>query len=267
MSELISFDDFCAEVCEEPLSPAWQTFYAAVDGRELTSEESLLFERCAGRPYVARSHRTAVAICGRNSQKTWSSLKRSVYRAVFDTSFITIRRGERPAVIFFAQDLRVGGEAMAYAKSLFQRPLLRAEVIDERASELFLRNGVIIRILPASVRSPRGWRIFDANLDEASMYETDTGSSNQDVLILQSVGPAMSLFGDVAETRIISTPWRREGAVWEYFQRRNEHLDAIVWQADTVTMNPSFPVEEINRARREFRAGICGARISRRVHE
>ena len=96
----------------------------------------------------------------------------------------------------------------------------------------------------------RGPTLAAAICDEIGFWATDATAAYRDVEVLEALKPALSTTD--GPLICLSSPWRREGALWNAYDRyHGAPSDGVLaWHASTRTMNPSFPVEVIERAER-----------------
>jgi len=118
----------------------------------------------------------------------------------------------------------------------------------ETADTIDLSNRVSIEIHTASFRSVRGYTVVAALCDEIAYWPTDDGA-NPDSEILAALRPAMATIPG-ALLLCVSSPYARRGAMWEAYRDHygNDHSPALVWQADTRTMNPTVPARVVDEA-------------------
>ena len=112
--------------------------------------------------------------------------------------------------------------------------LLRAET----QSGIALATGTEVEIMPAAQASVRGRTFAAVVCDEIAHWWTKPEAAYQDVEVLRAVRPGLAT--TEGPLWCLSTPWMREGALWEahesHFGRFADGV--IVWRAPTLTMNP-----------------------------
>jgi hypothetical protein len=76
-----------------------------------------------------------------------------------------------------------------------------------------------------------------------------TKAANPDSEVLNAIGPGMATIPN-SMLLALSSPYAKRGVLWDAFRRWHgkEDAEALVWRADTRTMNPSVPQSVITRA-------------------
>lgn len=124
-----------------------------------------------------------------------------------------------------------------------------ARMLERETAEAFdLSNRVTIEVGSASFRTVRGYTIIAALLDEIAFWPSED-SAEPDYEVLNALRPGMATIPN-AKLLCASSPYARRGALWDAYRRhfnRND-ADALVWQADTRTMNPTVPQRIIDEA-------------------
>ena len=119
-------------------------------------------------------------------------------------------------------------------------PTLRRLIAGEpRADEVELTNGITISVWPCSFRSIRGISIVCGVCDEIAFWKDATTNANPASEVLKAIRPAMATF-PTAKLIKISSPFAKQGVIWEDFQARHKRDDLLVWRLDSATMNPSL---------------------------
>jgi hypothetical protein len=78
------FAAFCADVLGEPISPAWVTFYRAIEGLPLDADQQALFCAATGRSsYEPRVYPEATGLIGRRGEKTSTALKFLIWKSQY----------------------------------------------------------------------------------------------------------------------------------------------------------------------------------------
>ena len=257
MPDMPDFATFCADpqLLGEPISKPWETFYRAVEGLSLDEEGIELFRACTGRDrYEARVYAECTAICGRRSEKTSTSLKFLIWKALFagwERHGSWLRRATRTTrrlrIPLIAQDMRVVHDLKRTAEALIvDSPVVSREVADIRVSEIVFRNGISLICLPASKASVRGFTCPTALLDELAFVCIEGADDKE---LVRQVRPSMIQFGATRRLLKQSTPWQSSGVLFEEFSHRHERMDQLVWQASTALMTPRISREELERER------------------
>jgi hypothetical protein len=255
--EPVNFETFCSDpqLLGEPISRAWATFYAAVEGLPLDEEGIELFRACTGRDrYEPRTYTEATGICGRRSEKTrtackyltWKAMTAGWERQLPRSWFKRLGRFTQLLRIpLIAQDVRVGKDVKSAVEALvLDSPVLQREVADIRVSEFTFKNGVSFVVLPASKASTRGMTCPAGLLDELAWVSIEGADDRE---LVRQVKPSMIQFGDARRLLKFSTPWRASGVIYSEFSQRGERPDLLVWQASTATMTPRIAAADLER--------------------
>lgn len=208
-----------------PLSDAEQTVYAQAT------------ERDACRPQECRE---ATFICGRRSGKS-SKLGGNI--AIFEACFRKhkLAPGERGHVVVIATTKKQAAVCFSYILARLENsPTLRKLIQGEpRADEVDLTNGITIAVWPCSFRSIRGISIVCAICDEIAFWRDDVTGANPATEVLRAIRPAMATFPNAKLVKI-SSPYAKQGVVWDDWQARHKRDDVLVWRLDSATMNPTL---------------------------
>lgn len=229
---------------------AWRSFLAAMFGLPMSDDEIATYQQCTGRidPPTGELDE-AWLVVGRRGGKSLILALIAVYLATFRDWREFLVPGERGAILILATDRRQARVIFRYVRALLSEvPALAALVSREDKDEIELSNGLSILVQTATFRSVRGHSICVALLDEIAFWRTDE-SANPDAEILAAIRPAMATIPH-AKLLCASSPYARRGVL---FQAHRDHYgkdgDAkLVWQAPTLTMNPTVPQEVIDEA-------------------
>ncbi len=127
-------------------------------------------------------------------------------------------------------------------------PMLAALVADRTAEALRFKNGIDIEIHTASFRAVRGYTLVAAILDEVAYWPTDD-SANPDTETVAAIRPGMASVPGALLVGI-SSPYARRGELWRAYEH-HYGVDGdlvLVWQADTLSMNPAVEASIISAA-------------------
>ncbi|WP_407186704.1 hypothetical protein [Bradyrhizobium centrosematis] len=230
---------------------AWLIFLAALFALEMTPAQMQLYRKCTGRKKPPTSvARYAYLICGRRAGKSFILALVATFLACFFDYRPYLAPGERGTVMIVASDRRQARTILRYIRALLNQVPLLARMIERETAEGFdLDNRVTIEISTASMKSVRGYTVVAALLDEAAFFTTDEGSASPDAEIVKAIKPAMSTIPN-AMLLVASSPYAKRGILYEAYRDHfgKDGDPALVWQADTRTMNPSVPQSEIDEA-------------------
>jgi hypothetical protein len=229
---------------------AWRAFLAALFGLPLSAEQLKLYRQCAGRDAsVTSPTREAWLVCGRRSGKSFVLAVVAVFLACFRDWRRYLGPGERCTVMIVAADRRQARVIMRYCRGLLKAvPMLERVIEGETRESLDLRHRVTIEVHTASFRSTRGYAICAALLDELAFWRQEE-STDPDTEIIAAIRPAMATITG-AMLLCASSPYARRGALWDAHKRHFAKAGdpVLVWQAPTITMNPTVPAHVITAA-------------------
>jgi hypothetical protein len=230
----------------DALGPAQVTALKALYGEPLTDDELALYRLATEREaYLPREYREASFICGRRSGKS-SKLAGNiaVYEAVFRQH--NFARGERGHVVVIATTTKQPAVVYDYILARLEgSPTLRRLIAGEpRADEVELTNGITISVWPCSFRSIRGISIVCAICDEIAFWKDAETNANPASEVLKAIRPAMATFPNAKLVKI-SSPFAKQGVIWDDFQARHKRDDLLVWRLDSLTMNTSLDAQFI----------------------
>jgi hypothetical protein len=228
---------------------AWLTFIAALFGLGIGGDEIKLFKDCTGRTAApASGFREAWLVCGRRSGKSFVLALIATYLACFCNYRQYLVPGEYATVLVVAADRRQARIILGYIGGMLRGiPMLARMMAAETKESFELNNGVRIEISTASFRSVRGYALAAFLADELAFWRSDD-SASPDFEVLRAVRPAM-LTIPTAMLLCASSPYARRGALYEAFKQHygKDDAPALVWRADTLTMNPTVSKREIEK--------------------
>ena len=240
----------------------WLVFLAALFGLPLDAEGEALFRKATGRSVYdppPGGWREVVAIVGRQAGKTRVGASIVAYGAAMAPP---TRDGDRYALLL-AQDHRSAMRAaFSYLRSTFEASaLLRQMIVADTSDTLTLSNGVRLAAYPCRPASVRGLRAVVAVLDELAYFTSGEGYAT-DVEMLRAIRPTLATTD--GRLVILSSPYGQSGSLWELHKRHYARDDApvLVWQADAPTMNPTLPLDYLERMREDdpeaYRSEVLG---------
>jgi hypothetical protein len=217
----------------------------------LDAAELALFQKCTARGSPSPSGYLEVTlVCGRRGGKSLILALIAAYLGAFFNWAPYLTAGERASVVIIATDRRQATVIFKYLRAFLSVPLLNGMIERETADTIDLDNGVTIEIQTASHRGIRGRTICAALCDELAFWRTsDDNSANPDTEILAALRPAMATIPKAMLLKA-SSPYARRGALWNDHRRHHgkDESSMLIWQADTLTMNPSVPQSVIDAA-------------------
>jgi hypothetical protein len=225
----------------------WSAFLAACFGLPLTPSQLETFTACTERANAPQQRADeAWVICGRRSGKSRTAALVAAYLAALAKTD-TLAPGEFGTVLVCAVDRTQAKVVFEYIRALLTEiPALRPLVVSETAERIELRHRVRIEVRSSSYRRVRGVTLLAAILDEVAFLR-DEASALPDVELYRALKPALATTGGLILG--ISSPWAQRGLLWSKYRRHyGQDGDVLVWQADSVTMNPGLSVQLVEEA-------------------
>ncbi len=231
-----------------PSRATWRAFWKAADGLPLDETELASFRRHTGRQTAPTSPAAECWIpAGRRAGKSEQMVERATWRAIsFDRR--PLQPGEVGVIPLIASDRAQARNSLGYLKGLAALPLVAPYVQRVLRDSVEFRTGVVVQVHTASFRATRGYTMVDAILEECAFYAAED-SANPDEEIANAIRPALIT---VPGSRLygISSPYARRGILWSAYEQHfgRDDSDVLVWNADTLSLNPTVSVREIERA-------------------
>jgi hypothetical protein len=218
----------------------WLTVLKAALDRDLDDGELTTFRTVAGdRSPPAHRVRELWAVCGRRSGKSRMAAATAVYLALFTKH--RLAAGERGMALVIAGTREQASIVFGYVRGFLEAaPTLRREVVAWRATEVELRNGIVIGVHANSYRSVRGRTLVACIFDEVSYWRDETTAS-PDTETYTAVLPSLATTGGMLIG--ISTPYRKTGLL---YQKYRDHFgdvdsdDVLVVQGASKVFNPTL---------------------------
>jgi len=228
---------------------AWLVVLRTLFGLPMDDAADLaLFNQCTGLTAPpAEGTRESAIVAGRRSGKSFISAVVAVYLACFRDWTSCLSPGERGMIFIIATDRNQAGIIRRYIGGILSAsPVLSRMIERETQDEIHLRNRTTIGIKTASFRTIRGYTVLCAILEETAFWRSEE-SANPDREVLQALRPALSTTGGYLI--LISTPYSRRGILWELHKKNyGQPGRTLVWQAPSVTMNPTLDPAVIEAA-------------------
>lgn len=256
--DLMDSPSFFAKWFQGSTWATWRTFLRSLSGRPLSAEERTVYQNCTGRSYAPTGtawslFREVYAICGRGAGKSIISAMLAVsqaVRAIVEKLTDRLGPGEVLTVMVVASELRQARVVFRFIQGFVDAtPLLKKRVTRQTQSAIEFVDRLVIEVHVASFRSTRGYSILCAIFDELAFFPNAENAANQDVEILNAVRPGLARVpGSLLIA--ISSPWGRRGALWTAYDRYFGKDDGrvLVWQADSLMMNPTLDPAAIEAA-------------------
>jgi Terminase large subunit, ATPase domain len=228
------------------LSVAQRTILRATYGLSLNEAELAFYRRATGREeYIPREHDELSVVAGRQSGKTSRiAALIAVYEAFRDHGLPPDQRGY---VFVIATAMKQAKIAFNFIKKYIHgSPTLKSLVLNTTRDEIELRNGVVIACRPCSYAAVRGYPVICVICDEMAFWCHEETAANPEREVIEALRPGMATLYNTKLVKI-STPFRKEGILYDEFQQRNE-LEHLVWQVTTEEMNPAVTKQFLDKA-------------------
>jgi phage terminase large subunit-like protein len=189
---------------------------------------------------------------GRRSGKTVMASILGTYNACVEDYSGFLRPGERRYVVCVATTLDQSRIALRTMRELITgSPMLRPLLVSDSSDELELTTGAVIRAIPCSARAGRGLPISCLILDELGHFVTTDEGNAAGARVLAAMAPSVAQFGTRGHIIALSTPYAKQGAFWDLWQRATsgEHADMWAVHAPTWEVNPTIPEAWFERQR------------------
>lgn len=192
-------------------------------------------------------------IAGRGSGK---SMIAALLACAFASREYPRAPGEFIYVGVFGPDRRQAGITFRYILGLLRSvPELDQLIVNETKESVELAGGVVLEVVTASTAAPRGRAYALAIIEEAAFLPTED-AADPDTELLRAVRPALARVPGSLLV-VIGTPYAMRGELyrawrdWFNLPAAEKPADRLVVAADTLTLNPTFSREEIERAWRD----------------
>ena len=198
---------------------------------------------------------TALFLTGRRSGKSRIAAVIGAFEAVLAGHEKKLSKGEKGIVSIIAPTRRQSQIVRGYLRSIFESPMLAAEVVRETGEGFDLRNGVSIEILTGDWRSTRGFTLVACVIDEACFFGLEAEAKvRSDTELITAIRPGLATVK--GKLICISSPYAKKG--WAYSQWKkgfgNDKSKTLVWNCPSRTMNPTLPQSIVDEAMEEDRA-------------
>ena len=228
----------------------WLTTLRAAAGLPLDDQQTQsLAAVSGGRAAPTRRVRELWAVVGRGGGKSRMAAACAVHSALLQQHKLS--PGEIGFILVLSPTTQQAKVVFGYCMGFIeQSPVLHQELASVTASEIRLRNGVVIGTHPNSFRSVRGRSLLAVIFDEVSFWR-DESSALPDLEAYRAVLPSLIRTG--GQLIGISTPYRKFGLL---FQKHKDHFgiasdDVLVVQGSSTQFNPMLSEGDIARAMRD----------------
>ena len=170
-------------------------------------------------PYVPQEYNRLVAVLGRRSGKTDKIVGTgAAYEITLGGHREYVRPGQEYKCLFFAQSKGDAQTNMQFIRmALEDSPLLSKQIREAIATEIRMKDGMVIEPVPVGKAVGRGHAVPVVIMDEAAFWYTAEDAANPDFEVLRAVSYSQLQFPN-PKIFIPSTPWAEQGILWQGFQ-------------------------------------------------
>lgn len=254
---------------------SWRVIWKVRSGMSLDKKELKFFHKISGgiRYRRGKMPKNVCGIFGRKSAKSTMGVgMENAYDGLrFDPSILA--PGEEARSLIICPNFRTSLIDIKFVEGLIENHEALAEHLisrkqTEQIAELVLSNGLTISLMPVTSVTGRGPSTKKLSIDEGA-YMKQRGQFC-DKKVFEDARPGMIRFGDQAEYGIWSSPGRKRGLVWEYYEKYwgVENDEVLCLKAASRDMNPTLSQAFIDKellargeayVRREFYAEFTDA--------
>jgi hypothetical protein len=226
----------------------WRSFWKGVYALPMSPEELAVYQKHTKRETPPQAQVAEAWMCiGRGGGKTKNSALHAVFRAI---SFKTVDPGEDVIIPLLASDRRQARSALKYMRQFNALPEVAPYVFRGTLKETIeYKTGVNVEVQTASKTAPRGFSCPTCCCDEIAWWENEEDHVNPDSEVITAVRGSL---GRVKGSLLLalSNPAAPRG---ELYQAHSDYYgvadpDVLVWNASTLSMNPTYDPRAIARA-------------------
>lgn len=185
-------------------------------------------------------------VIGRGGGKSKQAAALGIYQGLFVKHKLS--PGETGYVLILAASKDQATVIFNYALAYLQSSLVLAqEILSTTATEIRLRNNIVIAVHANSFRSVRGRSLVCCIFDEISYWRDET-SASPDLEVYRAVMP--SLIRTKGMLIGISTPYRKLGLLYQKYHDHYgvSHDDILVVHGPSIKFNPTLSQHDIDAA-------------------
>ena len=220
----------------------WRVWVKAVYGLPLTVEEAVVYRQFTGRQTApSELVRQRLGIMGRRAGKSRVGAFLAVHACCFVDYSKWLAPGEVGTAVLLATDRAQARNLFQYVSGFFEQiPLLGAMVEQTYKESIVLKNRTRIEIATSDQQTIRGYTLICAIADECAFWGDDASAT------LKAIRPGLLTIPS-SWLLILSSPYAMRGPVFDMHQQYygKESKRVLVWQAGTLSMNPSADQEAI----------------------
>lgn len=170
--------------------------------------------------YKAKKYNEAWMVVGRRGGKTDKFASTIVaYEALFGGHEQWVSPGQPVYIFQVAQDLRNAQHALHFIFAAIEESPIGRELLDGPpvSDEIRLKNGIIIKCVPCTLKAVRGFACAVAVFDEVGVWYQESDSANPDYEIYRAIKPAQMQFPNKLLVGI-SSPYNKQGLLYKYYE-------------------------------------------------
>ena len=228
---------------------AWFSFLKAFFALTPTQGDLQVYRKCTARTrWPSRPAKEAWLAIGVRGGKSFVVALLATFLAVFKD--YELSPGERGYILIVAPTRKQGRIIKAYLSSFFsQNEFLRPFVLKETIEDIELTNSITISVLASDYTTIRGFTAVAAIVDEVAFLTVE--GSRPDIEIIRALRSRLISTG--GPLIAISSPYAKRGMLYEMHTKHFGKDDSpfLVWQASSLTMNPTLNKDAIEQARIE----------------
>lgn len=229
---------------------AWRVFWKAVFGLPMEPAEVEVYRRHTEReaPPAKAADEAWMPIGRRGGKSRNAALCAAFLGMRFNAELLA--PGETAVIPIIAADRKQARQVIGYVNGIFELLEFKPYLHRSLKEGVELNTRVNIEVHTGSFRAVRGYTVVGAVCDEIAFWRTDDGSANPDTEILTALRPGMATIPD-ALLLALSNPYAARGELFAACERYfgQDDPDVLVWNSDSLSMNPSLPLRIVERAR------------------
>jgi len=232
----------------------WLSFLCAFFGlKPVNSKRKEIFRQCTGgRKWPEKAVLEAWVISGRRSGKSTIVALIAAFLAAF-REYPNLAAGEAAHVLIVSVTKAQSNIIKRYLSGIFnENPFLKSLVVRETQTEIELSNGIIITVMTSDFRSLRGYTAIAVIIDEIAFFQSEGSRPCHEAI--RALRPSLATTG--GPLIAISSPYSKRGSLYNAWkQHYGKDGDVLIWQSDSMTMNPTLSQAMIDRSLAEDREG------------
>jgi hypothetical protein len=219
----------------------WIAVLKSIYGLPLDETELEFWRTYTNRQTPSKNgYEDVIVAAGRRSGKTLISALLACYECLFGGFDEQLKPGEHAFGMLLASTKKQANEGLHYCKALirsFEKSVGTEVIVNEKAEELELYNGLILSVMPVVNASIRGRAVAFAACDEVAFWK-DADAANPASDILTALYPSKMPGARLIQ---ISSAWSKWGWFWDMFQQHYgvEDDEVLFVKAPTRVLNPS----------------------------